>query len=80
MPLVDDFGKPNFMMKSVSVSQNKKRGPGRPRTGRDPVVALRLPKEVTEDVDAYAKEEGLESRGAALRHLIEEALQKWKAL
>ena len=36
--------------------------------GRDPIVAL--PKSVTKNVDAYAKDEGLESRSAALRHPI----------
>jgi hypothetical protein len=72
------------MTKSISVNQNKKRkpgkrGPGRPRTGRDPVVALRLPKKVIEDVDEFAKEQELDQRSEALRRLIEEALAKRNA-
>jgi len=56
----DNFDKPKFKVKAESASHG---GPGRPRMGRDPVVALS--KSVTKNVDAYAKDEGLESRRGA---------------
>ena len=52
---------------------------GRPRTGRDPVVALRLPKDVIKDLDEFSKEQHIDQRSVALRRLIEEALAKRKA-
>jgi hypothetical protein len=57
----------------------------RKKTGRKPIgkkaahlFALRLPEELTRDVRAYAKEEGIKHQGAAIRRLIEEALAKRK--
>jgi hypothetical protein len=43
---------------------------GRPATGRDPVVAVRLPHEAIADVDRLARTLGLSSRSDAIRHLI----------
>jgi hypothetical protein len=43
---------------------------GRPTTGRDPVVAVRLPHEAIADVDRLARTLGLSSRSDAIRHMI----------
>src|SRR5436190_24343101 len=43
---------------------------GRPTTGRDPVVAVRLPHEVIADVDRLARTLGLSSRSEAIRYMI----------
>jgi predicted DNA-binding protein len=61
--------------KSIAVNQKKKRGRGRPATGRDPVIALRLPKKTIEALDRWADSEGT-TRSAAARRLIEEGLEK----
>jgi metal-responsive CopG/Arc/MetJ family transcriptional regulator len=50
----------------------KKRG--RPGTGRDPLVALRLPSELVKRVDDWAKRNGEESRSATIRAFIEAGL------
>ena len=43
---------------------------GRPTTGRDPVVAVRLPHEAIADVDRLVRTLGLSSRSEAIRHMI----------
>ena len=43
---------------------------GRPTTGRDPVVAVRLPHEAIADVDRLARRLGLSSRSDAIRYMI----------
>ena len=43
---------------------------GRSTTGRDPVVAVRLPHEAIADVDRLARNLGLSSRSDAIRHMI----------
>jgi hypothetical protein len=43
---------------------------GRPTTGRDPVVAVRLPHEAIADVDRLARRLGLSSRSDAIRDII----------
>ena len=43
---------------------------GRPTTGRDPVVAVRLPHEAIADVDRLARTLGLSSRSDAIRYMI----------
>jgi len=60
------------MAKSISVIP-KKRGRGRPATGRDPVMTVRLPATLTERIDEHAKSCG-ESRSETMRRLLEEAL------
>jgi hypothetical protein len=69
------FWQTYFMAKSIAVNQKKKRGRGRPATGRDPVIALRLPKQTIVALDRWASAEGL-TRSAAARRLIERGLQK----
>jgi hypothetical protein len=61
------------MAKSIAVNQ-KKRKRGRPATGRDPAVAVRLPKATIATLDRWAKENAIESRSEALRRLVEGAL------
>jgi hypothetical protein len=43
---------------------------GRPATGRDPVVAVRLPYEAMTEVDRLARTLGLSSRSEAIRYMI----------
>jgi hypothetical protein len=42
-------------------------------------AVLRLSEEITADLKAYAKEEGIKHKGEATRRVIEEALQRRKA-
>jgi predicted DNA-binding protein len=62
-------------MKSIKVIPKKKRGRGRPATGRDPVTAVRLPDELRAAVDKWAVEKGM-TRSEAIRVLIELSLDK----
>ena len=43
---------------------------GRPATGRDPVVAVRLPDETITEIDSLARTFGLSSRSEAVRYMI----------
>jgi hypothetical protein len=69
------------MKRSNNVIRKKKIG--RPlkigkKKAAEPFV-VRLSEEITADVKAYAKEEGITHKGEAIRRLIEEALRKRKA-
>jgi hypothetical protein len=57
------------MAKKVSP---KKRG--RPATGRDPVVAGRVPEVIVAEMDAFAKREGI-TRSAAMAELLASGLK-----
>ena len=58
------------MAESNKVVPQKKRG--RPATGRDPVTAIRLSKELRENVDAWASKRPDEpGRSEAIRRLVE---------
>lgn len=46
-----------------------KRKPGRPATGTDPLVGVRFPKALLDQVDAYAKFTGM-SRSEAIRYFV----------
>jgi Arc/MetJ-type ribon-helix-helix transcriptional regulator len=50
----------------------KKRG--RPATGKDPLVGVRLPDAMIKQIDAWAKREGVASRSEAIRRLVDESL------
>jgi hypothetical protein len=58
------------------VKQRKKRRPGRPATGHDPIIPVRLPAKLVKDIDAWAdvyrSERELEgmTRSTAIRCLI----------
>ena len=57
-----------------SISEIPKRGRGRPATGRDPAVTVRLPVEVIAALDAQA-EKNSETRAQAIRRLVELGLK-----
>ena len=47
-----------------------KRGPGRPATGKNPLVAVRLPPMLIKALDTWSTQNRM-TRSAAIRHLIE---------
>jgi hypothetical protein len=61
------------MSKSIKVHQKKL---GRPATGRDPAVTIRLPKETLREVEAWsAKQDEELNRSTAIRRLVELGLK-----
>jgi hypothetical protein len=60
------------MARSIKVVQKKR---GRPATGNDPVTAIRLSPELREQLDGWAAANGIMSRSAAIRRLVELGLQ-----
>jgi hypothetical protein len=52
----------------------KKRGRGRPATGTDPMIGLRLPKAETARLDKWAKVRGY-TRSEAIRVLIDRGIK-----
>lgn len=67
---------PAQMTRSILVDQ-KKRGRGRPATGRDPVVSGRVPKEVLDALDQWAAANGC-TRSEAVAHLLARGLSAAK--
>jgi hypothetical protein len=63
------FVYPYFMMKSISVPK-KKGGRGRPATGHDPSITVRIPANVLEAAVNWGKVEGI-SRAKAVARLVE---------
>jgi hypothetical protein len=59
------------MAKSKSVIRKKT---ARPATRGDPVKTLRLPPDLTERIDRWAKANGKDSHSEAMRHLLEHGL------
>jgi Arc/MetJ-type ribon-helix-helix transcriptional regulator len=57
------------MPTSISVLRKKKRG--RPATGTDPIIPIRLPPEMVEAIDAWGKRERIGSRSEAVRRLVD---------
>jgi hypothetical protein len=52
---------------------------GRPPTGRDPAITVRVPKEVLDNVAAWAAKQSDElNRSQAIRRLVELGLKKGK--
>ena len=67
----------HFMAKSNQVVPKK--GRGRPATGRDPVTAIRLSKEMRAAVDTWAtKQDDAPTRSEAIRRLVELGLKAKK--
>jgi hypothetical protein len=61
-------------MKRSSAKVEKKRG--RPATGRDPVTAIRLSRELRKTIDAWAtRQEDKPARSEAIRRLVERGLR-----
>jgi hypothetical protein len=56
-----------------SVKSPKKRGPGRPATGKDPFIGLRMPPELTAQIDVWAERNAI-NRSEAIRRLVDKAL------
>jgi len=61
-----------LMVQSITGIRKKR---GRPATGSDPQVIVRLPSAVIEAIDARAAENGV-TRSEAIRRLLELALAK----
>jgi len=62
------------MGKSISVGQTKK-GRGRPATGHDPKIALRMPMETRKAVEAWAdRQPDKPSLSEAIRRMVEMVL------
>jgi metal-responsive CopG/Arc/MetJ family transcriptional regulator len=59
------------MAKSTKVIPSKRRSPG---SGKDPMVAARLPPELTARIEAWAETHDV-SRSEAIRKLVEQALE-----
>jgi Arc/MetJ-type ribon-helix-helix transcriptional regulator len=57
------------MVKSISVHQKKR---GRPATGRDPAITVRLPVALVSAIDRWGAKNSF-SRSEAIRRLLEEA-------
>jgi Arc/MetJ-type ribon-helix-helix transcriptional regulator len=58
--------------KSITVIRKKR---GRPPTGQDPVLAVRLPPELKSRIDRWARDQrDKPSRSEAIRQLIEQGL------
>ncbi len=61
---------------SIHVTQ-KKRGRGRPATGQDPTLTVRLPMDLRSAIETWAKEQkDAPSRSEAIRRLIEAGLTR----
>ena len=59
---------------SMGAAKPHPEGPGRPATGgRDPMMSIRLPRELIDRVDEWAKLNDI-SRSEAVRRLIEHSL------
>jgi hypothetical protein len=59
------------MMKSV---KSKKRG--RPATGRNPLIGLRLPREIVTQIDEWSKLSGTKTRSEAISRLVKLGLAR----
>lgn len=62
-----------IMGKSITVHQKRR---GRPATGRDPAVTIRIPKDVLEAVEAWAgRQDDTPARSPAIVRLVEIGLK-----
>lgn len=60
------------MGRSIEVKPKKKRG--RPATGKDPLLGVRVPPDLIDRIDEWAASNGAASRSEAVRKLVEQAL------
>jgi hypothetical protein len=60
------------MAKSIGVKPKKR---GRPATGKDPLVGVRIPPHLIAGLDEWAEDQGI-SRSEAIRRLVEKGLSK----
>jgi Arc/MetJ-type ribon-helix-helix transcriptional regulator len=63
------------MKKSIHVNVKRR---GRPATGQDPVSAVRLPSDLTKEIDRWAQNNDADSRSEAIRRLVELGLKAKK--
>ena len=63
------------MRKSISVKHKK---PGRPATGHDPFVGIRLPESLLEEIAEWSDKHEAASRSDAIRRLVEIGLKAKK--
>ncbi|MBX3513667.1 MAG: CopG family transcriptional regulator [Xanthobacteraceae bacterium] len=61
------------MKKVKSGWGGERKGAGRPATGKDPLVCIRMPEKLVAAIDKAAEKEGV-SRSEKIRELIEKAL------
>jgi hypothetical protein len=63
---------------SGSIAEKEKRPRGRPRTGRDPPITVRIPKELEAAITAWIdrQPDPKPSRSEAIRRLIEGGLER----
>jgi metal-responsive CopG/Arc/MetJ family transcriptional regulator len=59
------------MAKSIAVKPKR----GRPATGRDPFVGIRLPATLIESIQAWSEKNDAGSRSEAIRRLVEIGLK-----
>jgi|SRR5436853_4519720 len=52
----------------------KRKKRGRPATGTDPLIGVRLPPETIKAIDAWAKRENVSSRSEAVRRMVYQSL------
>ena len=70
LPRRPRFGYTDIMSKSIKVQPKR---PGRPATGRDPLIGVRLPPDMIQAIDAWATARAV-NRSEAVRRLIAAAL------
>jgi metal-responsive CopG/Arc/MetJ family transcriptional regulator len=63
------------MAKSIGAKQKK--GRGRPATGTDPMIGVRIGKELTAEIDVWAEANSV-SRSEAIRRMIVQVLSASK--
>ncbi len=59
---------------TVSINDNRKKGRGRPATGTDPLVGVRMSPDLIKAVDAWAKKND-HTRASTVRHFVEAGLK-----
>jgi hypothetical protein len=62
-------------MAKVNKGTPKRRRPGRPATGRDPAVTVRLPEKILDAVKVWGKKHGIGSRSETIHRLVELGLK-----
>jgi len=61
---------------STSAAASPVRRPGRPATGKDPMMALRMSPDIRAEIEAWAsQQDGQPSRSEAIRRLVELGLK-----
>ena len=66
-----------YILKSTMSIKDKPKKRGRPATGKDPLVGVRMSPELTKAVDAWAKKNA-HTRASAIRYFVEVGLAKKK--